>query len=73
MDFVKFVAFRLTIKCRSLSVKICIGQSNKTKTSDKQMHVRFFDDSFYSKISSDKHERRSDRLIRVRSVVNVST
>ena len=30
------------------------------------MHVRFCDNSFYSKISSDKHEMRSDRLIVVK-------
>ena len=54
--------------CRNLSVKICIGKSNKVKTSDKQMHVRYCDNSFYCKISSDKLERWSDKLIGVKSV-----
>ena len=52
----------------NLSVKICTDQSNKVKTSDKQMHVAFCDNSFYCKISSDKLERRSDKLIHVRSI-----
>ena len=56
------------LTCRNLSVKICIDQSNKVKTSDKQMHVAFCDNSFYCKISSDKLKRRSDKLIHVRSV-----
>ena len=32
------------------------------------MHVAFCDNSFYCKISSDKLERRSDKLIHVRSI-----
>ena len=74
MDFIasaKHLKIELSPKkfiCRNLSVKICIGQSNKVKTSDKQTHVRFCDNSFYCKISSDKLERRSDTLIRVRSI-----
>ena len=36
------------------------------------MYVRFCDSSFYRKISSDKLERRSDKLIRVMSVVVLS-
>ena len=33
------------------------------------MHVGFCDNSFYCKISSDRLERRSDKLIHVRSIV----
>ena len=58
------------MSCRNLSVKICIDQSNKVKTSDKQMHVAFCDNNGYCQISSDKLERRSDNLIRVRSIQN---
>ena len=36
------------------------------KNLDKQMHVRFCDNSFYCKISSDKLERWSDKLNGVR-------
>ena len=32
------------------------------------MHIAFCDNSFYCKISSDKLERRSDKLIHVRSI-----
>ena len=35
------------------------------------MHVAFCDNSFYCKISSDKLERRSDKLIHVRSIAIV--
>ena len=63
-----FVYFR----CRNLSVKICIGQSNKVKTSDKQMYISFCDNSFYCKISSDKLERRSDKLIRDRCLESMT-
>ena len=54
--------------CRNLSVKICTDQSNKVKTSYKRFHVAFCDNSFYCKISSDKLQRRSDKLIHVRSI-----
>ena len=60
------------LTCRNLSVKICTDQSNKVKTSDKQMHVAFCDNSFNFKISSDKLERRSDELIHVRSIACMS-
>ena len=58
----------MQLTCRYLSVKICTDQSNKVKTSDKQMHMAFCDNSFYCKISSDKLERQSDKLIHVRSI-----
>ena len=48
--------------------QIYIDQSNKVKTSDKQMHVAFCDNNGYCQISSDKLERRSNKLIRVRSI-----
>ena len=53
-----------------LSVKICIGQSNKVNTSDKQMHVRFCDNicCFYFKIASNKLKRQSNRLVHEGSV-----
>ena len=35
------------------------------------MHVAFCDNSFYCKISSDKLERRSGKLIHVRSIVQL--
>ena len=56
--------------CRNLSVKICTDESNKVKTSDKQMHVHFCDNSFVCQMYSDKFERWSNKFTRVKSIVH---
>ena len=43
--------------------------SNNMKTSDKQMHMQFYDSSFFCEIYLDKFERQSDEHFHIRSIV----